>query len=550
LLRAGLNSELEEEYLDFVRGLELPGSLRGPLGRLYDDGAAARRAMRRVSRTTAVRWALEGVLHYLESWHARAVSCLEQALALGISQAWTHFWLALSRYAVARLRRRPEGYPQALAAADAAVALDAANPWFHLHRASLYADFGRPEEALADLGCALQAAMDSVRVRFERGRMLAELERYEEAMQDVRVLLRLFPERGFAHALHALAAIEARRVSEALQAIDRAVVVESNSGVNHAWRGEIRRKAGLYRQALADFDRSLELGSRDPLHFAWRGKTRLTVGDLHGAYADLTAAARTYPEYQSSYAWRAEANFKLGNSRQAVLDLERVYPLNLETSWSCEAGIDHPRRALLRRARFLSELRGCARKGPWTKTFRGMALYSSGAEAVRTEACRELRSALSESRRLAPAAAFLGLILARSGRGAEGLGLIEQALEMCPTKALYRGFRAEALAGLGRKREAAEEARIALMLDGMLRSVWTLAGRLHLELGAVEESRRLLEVAACLEPRRWEVYFWRAQARKAAGDLAGCRRDLDLARALHGGSGQGPALTGAAGGRA
>ena len=532
MLCSGLYTELRDELSDFIASLELPGEVRGAWERIYSDPALARASLRSLRRSAAERWALEGVYDILSSRHSQALIKLERAAAIESNRAWTHFWIFLATYASSRLRRRPEGYPEALSAADRAIQLDASVPWFYLHRASILADFGRNDEAVDDFNRALELKPGFARFHFERGRMLAEIKRGEDAMPDVKELIRLFPGRGFSHAIQSLAAIESHKNAEALAAIDRAVSLERGSGVLRAWRGEIRRKAGLYQEALADFDRSFEIGSVDPLHYAWRGKARLTVGRIREAADDLDCAIRTHAHYKTAYAWRAEAFYKLRRYRQAVADAERIFPLNLESTWSCGVGSENPARGELRKERFLSELEIYQGRSAGALVFQGITLSQSSDPALRQRARSLLEDALRLSPCLAAAHAFLGIILDEAG-DPSGLDHIERALKLSPAAALYHFFKAEALSRRARRVEAIEEFRRALAKDGMLRPVWPRYGRVLLELGRLQEAAAALDVAACLEPRNWGIFLDRAKVRRRFGDLRGAKLDLESARIKH-----------------
>lgn len=524
ILRAGLNSELADEYRAFVDSLRLSAPVTMDLNAVYSHRRAAQNAARALPEGPA-KLGVRAAQLVLLSRHGEARALLDRAVRLDPRSAWLAYWRAFTTYADARLRRRPEVYPRALEEITRAIALAPGEVWFYLLRASLFADFGRADDAVADFDRALALRPDLGRAVFEKARLLAESERYEEAQPVVARLLQLFPGSGFARAVSALAAIEAKRIPEALAEIDAAVALEPRSGVLRAWRGEIRRKAGLYQEALPEFDIALdELKARDPLHHAWRGKTRLTLGDAAGAARDLSRAARDYPQYQSAFSWRAEALWKLGRARAALADLERVLPLNLETSWSCAAAHGDAERSAKRKARFLEELRA-GPAGSWADAFRGAALAPSSDPALRREAEGLLRAA-ARGAAAVPARTHLGRLLAAAGRFEEALALLRRAVRDRPDSAQCRFLLAEALAGAGRDAAALREARAAIGRDGFLRPAWTLAAGAAARSGRKDEARTLLEVAVCLEPRKAEAFRLRAGLRRGEGDLEGSRADL------------------------
>src|SRR6478735_3174567 len=91
-----------------------------------------------------------------------------------------------------------------------------------------------------------------------------------------------------------------------------------------------------------------------------------------------------------------------------------------------------------------------------------LALFETGRLPEAEQAWREI---LSRKRGDVDALHMLGYILATTGRGDEGLELLDRAIEKAPRVAGLRSNRAVVLHRLGRDEEAERDVRRALDLD-------------------------------------------------------------------------------------
>jgi tetratricopeptide (TPR) repeat protein/GT2 family glycosyltransferase len=156
-----------------------------------------------------------------------------------------------------------EDWPQALAHFDAAARLRPHSGEVHNHRARVYEQLGRIEEALECVDRALVIDPHNPADLRNRAVVLRKLKRPAEALASYEALLALLPNDVNALTRRALLLNELNRREEALASINRAAEVQPDSFEVLNSRVIVLDTLGRYSQALLDVDRMLGL---DPGH--------------------------------------------------------------------------------------------------------------------------------------------------------------------------------------------------------------------------------------------------------------------------------------------
>lgn len=319
-------------------------------------------------------------------------------------------------------------------------------------RAEVHNDLENTVAAADDLRRALELNPSDEWAKVELADMLCDEGRFAEA----RPLLNFNP----AHrrspwywAIRGRALALSGSASAGLRCLSRAWLMQrpsSRSAPIAAWRGEIRRRQARYGAAMSDFDQAITLDPDFVYAYEWRSRLCLMLGREREALADARFVVARHPRHQYGPALRGEAHFKLGHSRQAARDFERVHPLSPVATWNPRA--TEGRRPPPREPALREDLDFAVRRRPgdaWALAFRGRCRLDMGETE---QAAEDLSAACA----LDPHCGY-----ARDFRGLSKLilGDYRAALEdLRDSRALWpRVWRGQALAGLGRHREALDE---------------------------------------------------------------------------------------------
>jgi len=220
--------------------------------------------------------------------------------------AITHFTRAIELYGTDhptaahayRLRAREfealKKYPQALADADKAIALEPDYIGGYHERAELLAQLGRTSDALAEFSTAIRRQPDDAKGYLLRGDLLAKLERRDEAIAD------------YTQALAAVA-----RDNDARSSRDQD---EASAKFLHKYNDELMARARVHR-----------------------GETYQDLGRFDAALADFTEALLRRPNYRYGYISRGWLYEKQGFRELARLDYEEAARLGKPSEWLTRA---------------------------------------------------------------------------------------------------------------------------------------------------------------------------------------------------------------------
>lgn len=423
---------------------------------------------------------------------------------------WPNFLHAMSLWLLGDKLRTRALLPEALDAADRAIAADPASFYPYALRGGLRREIEDVPGALADAERALRLRPGFVWSRVERLELLGGEGRYREALKDANLLLRRYPNEAWAWAQRARLKGLSGRYAAALEDFEKAVALEPRNGPMLAWRCEAQRRLGRYREAEAGLARAIALDPRFRLSYQWRGRIRLLLGRFAEAVKDFDRTLALEPRERLVGAWRGEAYWKLGEHRRAAEDFEEIFPAGPGALWNARlrAGKTQESFYMLdaaggsRREAYRADLAAGAAAAPrcaWARAFRGRALLDDDKpEAALTELdaalvlepkngyalswrgetlrrLARLEESLETLDRAATLArgvsgrwawARLGLVLSELGRDAEAVVAFERSLPPGDQRfACAWIWKAEALRRLGRGMEALTAGRRAFALD-------------------------------------------------------------------------------------
>ncbi len=184
-------------------------------------------------------------------------------------------------------------YAGAVAAFDAALAIDPAVAGGWMNRASARARAGDPKGALEDFERALELAPDDPMLLVNRAGVRAMLNDFDGALAD----------------------------------LDRAVALAPDDAFARSHRGLMLNIHGRNEEAIVDLDRAIELGGGDARVYDVRGTTRLELGDRAGAIADFRAAIAIDPRHALPWRDLAVASLEVDDVDEALVSVARALEL-------------------------------------------------------------------------------------------------------------------------------------------------------------------------------------------------------------------------------
>lgn len=180
-------------------------------------------------------------------------------------------------------------YAEAMAAFDAATALDEGNPALWTNRGSLAAFLGRIEQALSDFARA-------------------------EALD---------PDRPAVYVGRAAVRIRLGELDEAAADLDRAEAVRPTAD-GRIGRGNLLVMRGRPVEAERAYSEAIGMDAADPRAYVFRGHLRRASGDLRGAAGDLAAALERGDRSSATRLELSRLWMRLGERAKALAELDRV----------------------------------------------------------------------------------------------------------------------------------------------------------------------------------------------------------------------------------
>lgn len=337
----------------------------------------------------------------------------------------------------------------------------------------LMVNWGKEEEALADLRAAVEASPDHPAALFLLGRELYRRGRQEEASSYLERSAELRPQAAFD---------EARRVAGsgelpiAIEILDEAART-APTAASYAYLSELQARVGRLPQAARSLTRALEM---DPGQVRWRatlGSLLFQLGRLQEAQVELERVVDEWPEGGLASYYLAAALKARGELARAERLSERaVELLPVESARSTLDQLDHP--APINALFLLAEIRqmqGMESEALLRRLLEVEPLHAQGHYLL----------------------ARLDLERGRRDRATEELELFRRIKE---TEEHYRnaiGY----LFNMGDERRALEEMHAAVEATPDHPAALFLLGKQLLRLGKVEEAARYLERCARLSPR-------------------------------------------------
>ncbi len=200
----------------------------------------------------------------------------------------------------------------------------------YLMRASVWAERGDYERAIADCGRAIKIDPDLADAYVNRGVYYASAGDYEKAIANYTAAIKLgatdhdvFVNRAIAHASN-------KNFDRAIADIDEILRQDPKNADYYVRRGVIWRQKEDWDAAIADFTKALELDAKNLAALSSRGFVYYLKGDHKKAVADFDRQIRLEPENAMAYNNRGFNRQMIGQYAQALADYNDAIRLDPE----------------------------------------------------------------------------------------------------------------------------------------------------------------------------------------------------------------------------
>jgi tetratricopeptide (TPR) repeat protein len=294
----------------------------------------------------------------------------------------------------------------------------------------------RLPQALAAFDAALAMQPGNAHLLTNRGHVLRDLGRVADAADSFARAAAAMPTLAQAHAGHAAMALRLGRVAEALAAADRAVALLPDFAEAHSTRGAALASLGRWNEAIESYDRALARLPADRRALFGRAQALAARFDLAAAVAAFDAVLAHYPDDVAAHVAKAQVLRDLGWLAPALESVDaaiRLAPTHPIAQWE--------------RARIL----------------RGLQRPDDAREAF-AAALAVLDDALAATPNDGMAHARRALVLNDMGRWEEAVQSADRAVALLPGNPDIWTNRGLFLRRLGRARDAEQSFRQALAL--------------------------------------------------------------------------------------
>ncbi len=217
-------------------------------------------------------------------------------------------------------------YGQAKSAYKTAIEWNPESAFAHSGLAQVYYQIQDYDNALAELGLAIQIDRTQIDFYYQRALVSKVVKNYYQVLADCKRIFQQDPNHASARWLNAVALVKTENYQIALSDLDRHIDTYPQDHNGYCYRGICYERLEQFTLALADFDRAIEIKPRRPIFHHARGRTRQKLGDLSGALADLNLAIDLKPQ-AAIYDDRAELHRCLGNHPEALQDCDKAIEL-------------------------------------------------------------------------------------------------------------------------------------------------------------------------------------------------------------------------------
>ena len=196
---------------------------------------------------------------------------------------------------------------------------DPKDSWAIHMRAIAWVKAGNLDNALKDIGEAIQLDPTNPMVFFRRGLILAKKSDFDKAMLNPK-LARAFNDRGSLW-------YHIDEKNKAILDFDEAIRLEPNESSFFINRGRVWFRLSQDDKAMRDYDEAIRLNSKDADAFFSRGLVWFENKDFNKALLDFHQAIRFDPKFGQAFYAKARSYAQMGQNERAIDNLRQSLEL-------------------------------------------------------------------------------------------------------------------------------------------------------------------------------------------------------------------------------
>lgn len=204
----------------------------------------------------------------------------------------------------------------------AAIEIESDHPAAHCNRATVLAELGRWQEALAGYDRAVALKSDYAVAWSNRGNALKELRRLDEALASYDRAIAINPGLAAAFSNRGTVLKELHRLDESLASYDRALALDPLLAEAHSNRGIVLAALGRGEAALASYDRAVSIKPDHAEALSNRGIALYEMRRMDEALESYDRALALDPDLAQAHFNRSMARLALGDFAGGWLDHE------------------------------------------------------------------------------------------------------------------------------------------------------------------------------------------------------------------------------------
>ncbi len=197
----------------------------------------------------------------------------------------------------------------------------------YANRATAYMELKMFDEAIEDIDRAIEMKSNIAGLLAIKGRILYKMGEDEKGLKLINKSIRIHPFDKRGYRIRADYYLYKRNYKAALKNISRAIKNDKEDYRSYLLRGVLNKRRKEYKKALKDFNKVLALKPDVPSALHHRASILIRESDQTRALEDINSAIKINPDFYKHYTLRAAIYVKLKKTEMALEDINKSIAL-------------------------------------------------------------------------------------------------------------------------------------------------------------------------------------------------------------------------------
>lgn len=200
-------------------------------------------------------------------------------------------------------------------------------PATYANRATAYTELEMFNEAIEDIGRAIEMKSNIAGLLAIKGRILYKMGEDEKGLKLINKSIRMHPFDKRGYRIRAYYYLDKKNYNAALKNISRAIKNDQKDYRSYLLRGVLNKRRKDYKKALKDFNKVLALNPDVPAALHHRASILIRESDKTRALEDINSAIKINQDFYKHYTLRAAIYEELKKSEMALEDINKSIAL-------------------------------------------------------------------------------------------------------------------------------------------------------------------------------------------------------------------------------